>query len=150
MTAEIKSEMTFPEDVLAESARDLFERALEILRNNEDLARTLLQQYLSSPRELGVNAKHGKKIFESRGSEYHLDLERGMFSDKISLRTTNEGIEEQLNILVFYKEDSHENREIKKGHVSFFKRNWNGQTETESYINNSKATQKIRDFLRMI
>ena len=159
MTTETNRENEFPKEVLNEIAKELFSSAIETLYENEALKSSLIRRFFKNPQSKGIDFKSGRLEFESNGTDITLNLERDVSSDRLTLSTTSEGIEEHISIWLTYKEKIGESctlfggierGEMYKVVLAFRKTDWYGDKPTEMQINNSEAAEKIRQFLHKI
>lgn len=127
MTPEIKTDEKLPDDVLNETATNLFNRTLEVLKAR------------------GIE-KPCRIDFESKGANYTLNLEKQTASDWLTISTINEGMEERICISLLYKAE----RELDQANFHFLRFDREGDSPTEYHANSAIANEKIRLFLRQI
>jgi hypothetical protein len=159
MNPEIEKDDRLPDTVLAEKAADLIIEAFGILQKNEGFKAGAAKRFLKNPQGTGFNYKSGQMTFESKGQEYLVNLTRTRKNTELNMITMFTGVEEIIKINIIYDEEYQgastlfggiRSDSVKEARISYLKLDRRDDTNTETYVNDSKACGKVTEFLRRI
>ena len=144
----VETDPTLPDDFVNESAQELFEKILRKLRENNGFCYTVAKQFLTSPLERGAD-RAGVVEFQSNLINYKLSIDRASFAERVMIGTINEDVEENMSILIAYKEEvGGERGEIQRATISYSKMDLTGAEKIYRKVNSAEAISKVRRFIK--